>query len=114
MLSELEFFYEKQPEPAKSCFLVLRSIILDFDPELKEMWKYKLPFFCYPKKNFCYLWIDKQTKHPYIGIVEGGKIDHPSLVQGDRKRMKIMPIDPTIDIPVEDIVEVLELAKTFY
>ncbi len=114
MLSELESFYEKQEEPVRGCLLALRSIILDFDPKITESWKWRLPFFCIPKKSFCYLWIDKKTKHPYIGIVKGGLIDHPALVQGDRKVMKVLPIDPNEDIPIEMIVEILEMAKSFY
>ena len=33
----------------------------------------------YQQKMFCYLWTDKKTHEPYIGIVEGNKIDHPLL-----------------------------------
>ncbi|MCF6352841.1 MAG: DUF1801 domain-containing protein [Cyclobacteriaceae bacterium] len=68
----------------------LRAHILAFDPQIIEAWKYRLPFFLYKKKMFCYFWADKKTGLPYIGIVEGRNIDHPMLEQGNRKRMKII------------------------
>ncbi len=114
MLQYIENYYFTQNEPIKSCLLALRDIILAFDPRISEAWKYSMPFFCVGKKMFCYLWIDKVTKHPYIGIVEGGKINHPMLEQGTRARMKILHVDPTEDLPVESIHEVLKEAIQFY
>ncbi|RYY34478.1 MAG: DUF1801 domain-containing protein, partial [Sphingobacteriaceae bacterium] len=83
-----EFFLNKY-EPAKSCLQALRQFMLNYHPAITEEWKYKLPFYYYKGKMFCYFWVDKKSGQPYIGIVEGGRIEHPMLVQGDRKRMKI-------------------------
>lgn len=110
----LRSFYEKQDEPAKSCLHALREIIMDFDSRLKHVPKYGMPCFVMGKKHFCYLWTDKNTKHPYILIVEGMNINHPSLKQGDRKRMKIFEINPNEDIPVNTIYEIFNLASKFY
>ncbi len=63
---------------------------------------------------FCYLWIDKKTNEPYIGIVEGNRIDHPALIKGERARMKILPIDSDKDIPVGKINEILNVASAYY
>ncbi len=114
MLDDLENYYLAQNEPNKSCLLTLRDIILAFDSRISEAWKYRMPFFCVGKKMFCYLWIDNHTKQPYIGIVEGGKINHPMLEQGTRARMKILHVDPTEDLPIESIHEVLKEAIKFY
>lgn len=73
-----------------------------------------MPCFIYKGKQFCYLWKDKKTHEPYILIVEGGKIDHPALVQGDRARMKILPINPLEDLPLETIKEVFVEAVKLY
>lgn len=114
MLPDLENYYLTQEEPNKSCLLALRDIILAFDTRISEAWKYRMPFFCVGKKMFCYLWTDKITKEPYIGIVEGGKIAHPMLEQGSRARMKIFRLNAQEDLPLESIHEVLEEAIKFY
>jgi len=110
MMKALDHFYEKQEEPAKSCLLALRQVILEFKAPLTEALKYGMPFFCYNDKMFCYLWTDKKTQQPYIGIVDGNKIDHPLLVQDNRARMKIVYVDPNKDIPVQTIQKILAVA----
>lgn len=113
-IKEIEAYFESQVEPVKGCLLALRSVIMDFDPQITEAWKWRLPFYCYRGKTFCYLWIDKKTKLPYVGVVEGGRIDHPMLEQGDRTRMKVMYIQPEEDLPVEALYEILSEARKYY
>lgn len=114
MISELDLFYDKQEEPNKGCFLALRSIILNLDSNITEAYKYKLPFFLYKNKMFCYLWKDKQTNVPYIGIVKGNEINHPLLEQGNRKKMKILSVNPNKDIPIEALEDILKSAIKLY
>jgi hypothetical protein len=114
MLNQLDNFYLDLPEPTKSCMLALRDIILGLSDEIQPAWKYKLPFFTYKKKNLCYLWKEKKNNHPYIGLPDGNKINHPLLIQGDRKRMKILLIDPNKDIPVELICVILTEIMELY
>jgi len=113
-LKELDNYYFQKEEPIKSCLLFLRGHILNIDPLITEAWKYGMPFFCYGKKMFCYLWVHKKNGLPYIGIVEGKKIDHPALIIEDRARMKIMLLDPTTDLPMETINEILATAIALY
>jgi hypothetical protein len=115
MTTELDNFYLNQDEPNQSCLMALKDIILAQDKtHITAAWKYKLPFFLYKGKMFCYLWIHKKTKLPYIGIVEGHKIEHPDLIIEKRARIKIMLFDPNKDLPIEAINEVLNLAISFY
>jgi hypothetical protein len=114
MISAIDNFYLQQEEPNQSCLLALRKVIADYSPELTQAWKYSMPFFCYRNKMFCYLWLDKKTREPYIGVVEGGQIDHPALEAGSRSRMKILRIHPEEDIPVDLIYEIFDQAITFY
>lgn len=114
MLSQLEYFYDQKEEPEKSCFLSLRKIILDFDEEIKETWKYQIPFFTYKNKMFCYLYQQKRGGHPYIGFAKGHLLNHPALEKGNRKKMKVLPIIADQDIPVELILEILKAARTLY
>ena len=113
MLREVDHFYLDKEEPVKSCLLALREIILGLDPEVTAAWKYRMPFFCYRGKGFCYLWTDKKTKEPYIGVIDGNKIEHASLEQGNRSRMKIMRIHPTQDLPLETIESILGQSLDF-
>ena len=67
-----------------------------------------MPFFCFNGKMFCYLWVHKKYKQPYIGIVEGKRISHPDLLQEKRARMKILLIDPARDLPMKKINLILK------
>lgn len=110
MLRDIDCFFLNQDEPQKSCLIFLRNFILNFDTNVTEAWKYRMPFYCYKDKMFCYLWIDKKTGKPYLGIVDGNKIEHPLLTMDKRARMKIMMLDAYNDLPVEAMNEILSLA----
>ena len=114
MLNDIDLFYQQKEEPVKSCLIALREIILDQDPEIKVAWKYGMPFFCYKGKMFCYLWVHKKHQQPYIGIVEGKRINHPGLLLEKRARMKILLIDATQDIPLRVIDDILKQTLALY
>lgn len=114
MLREIDNFFLMKDEPSKSYLLYLRDFILNYDQNITEAWKYKMPFYCYKGKMFCYLWVNKKTHQPYIGIVEGKKIEHPLLIIEKRSRMKIMQLDANEDIPVKTIRDVLKMAIDLY
>lgn len=107
-------FYLKQNEPVRSTFLALRDVILKHDPQITNELKYGMPFFCYKGKMFCYLWFHKKHQLPYLGIVEGKVFDEPFLLQEKRSRMKIMLIDPNLDLPVGEIEKILGKALRLY
>ena len=109
-MREIDVFFHQKDEPLKSSLLFLREFILAYNSNITEAWKYKMPFYCYKGKMFCYLWVNKKTHQPYIGIVDGRLIEHPLLIIEKRSRMKIMNLDATADIPVDVIGEVLDLA----
>ncbi len=73
-----------------------------------------MPFFCYQGKMFCYLWVHKKHKLPYIGILEGKKMEHPDLIIEKRSRMKIMLLDPNADLPIKTIERILQQALNLY
>ena len=107
-------FYLTKKEPNKSCLLALRRIILKQDNAITETRKYGMPCFCYRNKMFCYLWTDKRTDEPYILFVEGKHLDHPDLEHGNRSRMKIYRINPSKDLPLNTIEELLSDALDLY
>jgi len=114
MLRELDTYYISQEEPTKGCLLALRQHILAFDPAMTETWTHRVPMFRYHGKLFCYLWTDKKTYVPYIGIYKGIEIEHPELILGNRKKMKIMYIDPEKDLPIKTLDVILNKAKDLY
>jgi len=103
------YFLQKE-EPIKSCLQFLRMHILKQNEAITEAWKYGMPFYCYHGKMFCYLWVHKTLHKPYLGLVDGHRIDHPDLLQEKRARMKIFLIDPTKDIPMKKLNALLKLA----
>lgn len=114
MLRDIDHFYLQKEEPVKSCLIALREIILRQDPEIMEAWKYGMPFFCYKGRMFCYLWVHKTTKLPYVGFVEGKHLSHPKLLTEKRARMKIFLCDPEKDLPVKTIEMILKQSLNLY
>jgi hypothetical protein len=114
MIHELNKFYLKEEEPHRSCLLALRTIILNQDPLITVTQKYGMPCFCYKNKVFCYLWIEKKTQDPYILMVDSKFLDHPKLETGSRLKMKILQVNPRIDLPMEDISSILKTGLNLY
>jgi hypothetical protein len=114
MLKPIDNYFLQQDEPIKSYLLAMRDLILRYDKNITEAWKYGMPFYCYNGKMFCYLWTHKKYKQPYLGIVEGERINHPLLIVEKRARMKIMLLDPIKDIPVKTIHSILKEALSVY
>jgi len=93
MLHPIDNYFLQKEEPFKSCLQFLRQHILQFDAHITERWLYGMPFFYYNNKRFCYLWIHKKLRMPYLGIVDGNKINDPDLFREKRTRMKILLLD---------------------
>jgi hypothetical protein len=109
-MRELDVFYLEKEEPIKSCFLILKEYILNYDKNITEAWKFRMPFFCYKGQMFCYFRINKKDGMPYIGFTEAKRIDHPGLVSGDRARIKILLVDPAEGLPPGTLNAVLKAA----
>ena len=114
MLRAIDNYFLEKEEPVKSYLLALRNILLAFDINLAETWKYGMPVYCYKGKMFCYIWTHKKFKQPYIGFVEGNKIHHPLLLQEKRSRMKIILLDPAKDIPIKTIQTIIQELTVYY
>lgn len=114
-MRDIDNFFLQKEEPAKSCLLALRHLILNYRSDITETWKYNMPFYNIKKSNgaekrFCYLWVNNKTRLPYIGVVDGNLLEHPDLISEKRSRMKILLIDPNQDLPIEKIKQILEMA----
>jgi hypothetical protein len=111
MTRDIDEYFMQQPEPVKSHLLSLRHHLLSFDENITEEWKYKMPFYYFKGKMFCYLWTRKQSNVPYVGFVDGKLLQHPDLVIEKRSRMKIFIMDPEKDIPIKKINAILKEAR---
>jgi hypothetical protein len=105
-------FYLRNEEPQRSCLLALRDLIFKANSEIVETVKYGMPCFLLKKKIFCYLWTDRKTGAPYILFADGNRIEHDLLQVGTRSRMKILPVDPSKDLPADAISWILRMALT--
>ena len=76
--------------------------------------EYSMPMFCYKQKMFCYVWVHKKYLQPYLGIVEGTRLNHPDLLMEKRSRMKILLFDPAVDLPIGKIKSILQEALDLY
>lgn len=114
MLNDLDDFYFNKEEPTRGALLALRKYILEYNPALSESWTHRMPMFRFNGKLFCYLWVDKKTHHPYLGIYKGIEVDHPKLELGNRNKMKIISFDPFKDLPFDIVDEIFKLAIPLY
>jgi hypothetical protein len=113
-MKALDNFYNSLQEPNKGAMIALREIILAQDEHITPEWKYNTPFFYYKGKMFCYIWIHKKFKQPYIAFVEGKQFDEPFLLQEDRKRIKIMLIDAEADMPIKILQKLIKKGLALY
>lgn len=114
MLRPIDNWFLQKDEPLKTCLQFLRMHILKQDAAITEEWQYGMPFYCYNGKRFCYLWVHKKHGQPYIGIVDGKRIDHPDLLVEKRARMKILLLDASKNMPVGKINMILREVLKLY
>jgi len=114
MLRPVDNYFLQKEEPLKSCLQFLRQHILNYNENILEAWKYGTPFYSYNKKMCCYLWVHKKYLQPYIGFVEGARLQHQDLLQENRVRIKILLIDPHKNIPVKKINGILKDMVALY
>lgn len=113
-MKEIDLYFLNHPEPVKSYLQALRTFILNYNSNISEGWKYHMPFYFYNGKRVCYLWVHKKYNQPYLGIVDGKKVDHPLLLVEKRAKMKIMLFDAEQDIPLKTIRLLLKQVLSLY
>jgi hypothetical protein len=105
MNRELENYYLKQPEPIQSCLLALKSIVLNFSPDITHERKFQIPFFCYKGKKLAFLWVNR--KRLIMGFVKDRAL-LPKPATGRRKdEFETIIVDPNEDLPIRQITTLL-------
>lgn len=67
-------YIERQTIENQSILYALREIIINFDGKIEEKFKYKIPYYHYRGKSFCYLSINKNGEVD-LGLVNGNQMD---------------------------------------
>ncbi|MCU0319617.1 MAG: DUF1801 domain-containing protein [Flavobacteriales bacterium] len=65
-------WYQHLPDPWQEVATVLRELILDASPLMREEWKYRTPFFTY-RRWMCYLSL--QQRGLVLGFVQGSRMN---------------------------------------
>jgi hypothetical protein len=110
MIKNTDAIYLSYPESIQVTLFSLQTIILNFDKNITTTVKYGMPFFVYKQKAFCYLWVHKKLKMPYIGFIMGNKMEHPKLLQEKRLKMKIYLVNQEQDMDIKEIKELVKSA----
>jgi len=115
-MNPAEDYILKQPEPYKSILLELQVLMEHTVPTVELKYKYRIPFYYYKGKPFCYLNASHKKKFVDIGIVKGGEItvhtEH--LVTKDRKKMASLRYEQLQDINHDIFFDVIKEAASFY
>ncbi|MFD0965017.1 DUF1801 domain-containing protein [Pseudofulvibacter geojedonensis] len=115
-MNPAENYILKQPEPYRTILLQLQLIIEQTIPGLELKYKWKIPFYYYEGKPFCYFNASHKKQYVDVGLVKGKLIDvHQEYLIGEkRKKMVSLRYTSVDDINVEVLVQVLERTKSLY
>lgn len=110
----IDQFFLKAPEPQQSTLIYLRQYLIN-QIGLEEHWKFNTPFYYYKSKWFCYISYSAKRKHEiYIGFVRGHQIEFPNLLSEGRKQIKILRINPEVDLDIHSLQKICTLLKKLY
>jgi hypothetical protein len=112
MNRELENYYLKQPEPMQGCLLALKSIILSIDKRITHRRAYQIPVFYYEEKRLAFLWVHR--KKLLFGIITDKSLLEPEEGVRRRNKYETIEVDPSEDIPAEEIVKKLRRQMKVY
>jgi hypothetical protein len=109
MQNTVDHYFMTLREPERSCLLFLRSFILGFSENISEQRRNNTPFYYFHGRWLGFISYHPKTHEIYISFANGNRIEYPGLVSEGRKKMKILYIDPSCDIDVKTIGEILKL-----
>lgn len=109
-MNPAEEYILRQKEPYQSILLCLRDIVLSSSDEVKEQFKYGLPFYEYKGKPLCYFNLPKRKNRVDIGFWKGFELEdkHQLLHARDRKMIKCVEIHYLEEMDVLGIQSLLE------
>jgi hypothetical protein len=115
-MNPAEEYILKQPEPYRSILIHLQVLIEQTIPEIELKYKWKLPFYYYKGKPFCYFNASHKKEFVDVGFVKGTTIKKHQEYQITEKRKKMMSLRYQSLEMIEDLVliDVLNDAVRLY
>lgn len=111
-----EEYILNQPEPYRSIIFNLQIIIENQVPDLELLYKWKIPFYYYKSKPFCFINVSHKRKYVDLGIVKGFEIKNHQehLISENRSIMKSLRYSSLDEIDTTNLVEIIqELSKLY-
>jgi hypothetical protein len=93
-VSAVDVWFEKLPDEWRPAANMLRDMLLEASPQMKEEWKYKLPFYSH-RRWMCYLSLQKQGL--VLGFVEGVRLVDPDRLFASTAHKQIRHYKPPMD-----------------
>ncbi len=96
--------------------LYLQVMVERTIPEMELKYKYKVPFYYFNGKPFCYFNASHKRKFVDIGFCKGNQIEihMEDLISEKRKKMTSLRYTSLEEIDSQILIEVLEAAKKLY
>jgi hypothetical protein len=115
-LNPAENYIINQPEPYRNMLLYLQVMVERTIPEMELKYKYKVPFYYFNGKPFCYFNASHKRKFVDIGFCKGNQIEihMEDLISEKRKKMTSLRYTSLEEIDSQILIEVLEAAKKLY
>lgn len=113
-MSPAQSYILESEEPFRSILLHLQIIIEKTIPGLNLLYKYKIPFYYYQKRPFCYLNVPKNKKFVDLGFWNAAHLElHKEyMTTAGRKMMKSLRYHNLKDIDEDILISVLHEAFT--
>jgi len=105
-----------QPEHYRSIIYNLQIVIENQVPDIELMYKWKIPFYYYRGKPFCFINVSHKRKYVDLGIVKGFQIKnhHQHLVSENRSIMKSLRYSSLEEIDNRILEEILQEISKLY
>ena len=115
-MNPAENYILNQPEPYRNMLLHLQIIIENTIPEVELLYKYKIPFYYYKKRPFCFLNASHKNNFVDICFVRGNQISihQDLLVIENRKKMASLRYKSLEQIDDEVLIEVTKNVIPLY
>lgn len=111
-----EEYILSQPEPYRSIIFNLQIIIENEIPNLELHYKWKVPFYYFRGKPFCFINVSRKRKYVDLGIVKGFQINNHQefLISDKRTSMKSLRYCSIADINCTILKEVIQELSILY
>lgn len=115
-MKETDLYLLNQSHVHQEILFYLIDVIEKEVENIELLYKYKIPFFYYKKKSFCYLTVNKKLNYVDLGFVKGyqHKKNLEYLIGEKRNTIKSLRYFKLDSVPHKILKEVIQEAKSFY